>query len=114
MCPEDRVAIYGHALAPLTRVLPPVETGGRQDPIAALGRGMNRRQAGKKLERATKDLSEGKVKKWQRLEKGLKWVGTSLLSSNHYSTNRISISLLYDVPPLTRQPTGKKPYSRAT
>lgn len=74
MSPEGRIASYGGSLAPLSIRLPPAQNSGRNDPIAMLGHGIANRSNQKKAKKAQEDMAEGKTKKWDSLEGGLKWV----------------------------------------
>lgn len=72
--PQDRVAAYGGLLAPLTKVLPPVENAGRHDPLAGIGNFLNNRATQKKVRKAQKREAKGKDKKMNRLEGSVQWV----------------------------------------
>ena len=72
--PEERQAYFGDLIAPLSRVLPPLQQNGRNDPIAQLGRGLASRTNQKKIQKADKDMAKGKTKNVDSLEGGLKWV----------------------------------------
>ena len=74
LSPEERQAYYGDLIAPLSRVLPPLQQSGRSDPIAMLGRGLASRDSQKKKQKAEKDIAKGKTKDLDSLEGGLKWV----------------------------------------
>ena len=74
LSPEERIGYYGDRLAPLSRVLPPLQQSGRSDPIAMLGRGLASRTNQKQMRKADKDMASGKTKKVDSLEKGLTWV----------------------------------------
>jgi hypothetical protein len=70
--PEARQAFFGDLLAPLSRVLPPLQQNGRNDPVAMLGRSLASRTNQKKMQRAEKDMTKGKKnKKLNALEGGL-------------------------------------------
>ncbi|KAJ5684074.1 uncharacterized protein N7477_000419 [Penicillium maclennaniae] len=72
--PEERRASFGNRIAPLSRVLPPLQQTGRNDPIAQLGRGLASRTNQKKMQKADKEMTEGKTKNINTLEGGLKWL----------------------------------------
>lgn len=72
--PEERQAYFGDLIAPLSRVLPPLQQNGRNDPIAQLGRGLAIRTNQKKIQKADKDMAKGKTKNMNSLEGRLKWV----------------------------------------
>lgn len=72
--PEARVAAYGNLVAPITRLLPPQQQGGRNDPLAMLGGGLSKRENKKKMEKAQEEMAKGKTKEFDQLEGGLKWV----------------------------------------
>lgn len=75
LSPEQRQGYYGDLIAPLSRVLPPLQQSGRSDPIAMLGQGLSSRDSQKKMQKAQKDVAKGKTKDLDSLEGGLKWVG---------------------------------------
>lgn len=52
LSPEGRQAYYGDLIAPLSRVLPPLQQSGRTDPIAMLGRGIASRDSQKKMKKS--------------------------------------------------------------
>ena len=81
--PEERQARYGDLIAPLSRVLPPLQQNGRSDPIAMIGRGLSSRASQKKMQKAEKDSAKGKTKKSTSLEADLKWA--SLVPEDIYS-----------------------------
>lgn len=70
---EQRVAAYGDSVAQLDEVLLPVRTGGRNDPIAMLGKGMSKRKNQKKGEKVQKKMDSGRDRKID-VDGGLKWV----------------------------------------
>ncbi|KAJ6115579.1 hypothetical protein N7523_005996 [Penicillium sp. IBT 18751x] len=72
--PEERRASFGNRIAPLSRVLPPLQQTGRNDPIAQLGRGLASRTNQKKMRKADKEMTKGKTKNINTLEGGLKWL----------------------------------------
>ena len=72
--PEERRAYFGNRIAPLSRVLPPSQQNGRNDPIAQLGRGLASRTNQKKMQKADKEMAKGETKNINTLEGGLKWV----------------------------------------
>ncbi|KAJ5909107.1 hypothetical protein N7495_001789 [Penicillium taxi] len=73
--PEERRAYFGSLIAPLSRVLPPLQQNGRSDPIAMLGRGLASRTNQKKIEKAEKEMAKGKkTKNVDSLEGGLRWL----------------------------------------
>lgn len=73
--PEDRVAVYGNLVAPLTDVLPPVQnSGGRSDPLVMLGQRFSDKSNDKQLRKAQEDMQKGKTKKYNALEGDLRWV----------------------------------------
>jgi hypothetical protein len=78
---EERQAYFGDLIAPLSRVLPPLQQSGRNDPIAQLGRGLASRTNHKKVQKANKDMAKGKTKNVEALEGGLKWVSLMELKS---------------------------------
>ncbi|KAJ5805386.1 uncharacterized protein N7503_002988 [Penicillium pulvis] len=82
--PEERRAQYGDLVAPLSRVLSPLEQRGRSDPIAMLGRGIASRGDQKKMQKVQKELSKGrgKTKNLDALEGGLKWLIVREASAN--------------------------------
>lgn len=71
---EERQSYFGDLIAPLSRVLPPLQQSGRNDLIAQLGRGLASRTNQKKMQKANKDMAKGKTKNVDALEGGLKWV----------------------------------------
>lgn len=92
--PEERVAYYGTLVAPLTRALPPMQVGGRQDVIAKVARGMAGRKQQKNLTDAQEKLAKGERKDMDSLENGLKWVGPVMLSLHQLCFSDTSSSLL--------------------
>ncbi|KIW10817.1 hypothetical protein PV08_10116 [Exophiala spinifera] len=72
--PQDKVAAYGDLLAPLTSVLGPAQSGGRNDPIAGVGKFLNNRSAQRKVKDAQKNDAEGKDKGMSHIENSLKWI----------------------------------------
>ncbi|KAJ5633242.1 hypothetical protein N7490_009581 [Penicillium lividum] len=82
--PEARRAQYGDLIAPLSRVLPPLEQRGRNDPIAMLGRGIASRGDQKKMQKVEKEMAKGrgKTKNLDALEGGLKWLMVRKASPN--------------------------------
>ncbi|KAJ5218504.1 uncharacterized protein N7498_000603 [Penicillium cinerascens] len=72
--PEERQAYFGDLIAPLSRVLPPFQQNGRNDPIAQLGRGLASRTNRQKIKKANKDMAKGKTTNIDSLEGGLKWL----------------------------------------
>lgn len=85
--PEERQERYGYLIAPLSRVLPPLQQSGRSDPIAMLGRGLSSRASQKTMQKAEKDAAKGKTKKSGSLEQDLKWV--SCLVHKHNQNSRV-------------------------
>ncbi|KAE8451320.1 hypothetical protein EG329_003949 [Mollisiaceae sp. DMI_Dod_QoI] len=82
LSPEERQAYYGDLIAPLSRVLPPLQQSGRSDPIAMLGRGLANRGNQKKMKKAEKGIAKGKTKDLDSLEGGLKWLMVRKASAN--------------------------------
>lgn len=75
----QRLQSYGGLIAPLTTILPPLQNSGRNDLSAQFGARLSSKQQAKAWEKAQKDLSKGKGKKAQSLEKNFHWVsGVSL------------------------------------
>jgi hypothetical protein len=74
--PEARLAAYRGLLAPPSLVLPPAAGGGRNDPIAMLGRGMASRDAQKKIEKAQEKAREGKFDDKAMAGAEVKWVSS--------------------------------------
>lgn len=77
--PEARLAAYRGILAPVSMVLPPAARGGRNDPIAMLGRGMASRDAQKKVQKAAEDAQEGKLSAKDGAAVEVKWVSHLLV-----------------------------------
>ncbi|KAJ6093579.1 hypothetical protein N7486_008868 [Penicillium sp. IBT 16267x] len=82
--PKERRAQYGDLIAPLSRVLPPLEQRGRSEPVAMLGQGIASRGDQKKMQKVEKELAKGrgKTKNLDALEEGLKWLIVRKASAN--------------------------------
>jgi hypothetical protein len=79
--PEERQAFFGDLIATISRVLPPLQQNGRNDPVAMLGRSLANRTNQKKMQKAEKDITKGKKNKnLDALEGGLKWVSLTKLN----------------------------------
>ena len=74
--PQERLAAYRGLLAPPSLVLPPAARGGRNDPIAMLGRGMASRDAQKKVEKAQEKAREGNFDDKDMAGAEVKWVSS--------------------------------------
>jgi hypothetical protein len=106
VAPEQRVYVYGDYVASVTRSTPPVSTGGRNDPIAMLGRGLADRSSSKTLRKAQKDAAKGKFKKSDSLQSDLKWVSRLFpFLSSLTSIHCLLTSLTLDYGPQS-EPTG--------
>jgi hypothetical protein len=77
----ERQAFFGGLIAPLSRVLSPLQQSGRNDPVAMLGRSLASRTNQKKMQKAEKDITKGKkTKNLDALEGGLQWVSLTILN----------------------------------
>jgi hypothetical protein len=84
----QRLQSYGTLLAPLTTILPPLQNSGRNDLSAQFGARLSSKQQSKAWEKAQKDLSKGKGKKAQSLEKNFHWVSGVSLAPGRASSSR--------------------------
>ncbi|GLI81851.1 hypothetical protein PoHVEF18_010243 [Penicillium ochrochloron] len=74
LAPEQRQMLFGDLVAPLSRVLPPLQQSGRNDPVAMIGRSLASRTNQKKIQKAEKDMAKGKNKSIDALQGGMQWV----------------------------------------
>jgi hypothetical protein len=84
----QRLQSYGTLLAPQTTILPPLQNSGRNDLSAQFGARLSSKQQSKAWEKAQKDLSKGKGKKAQSLEKNFHWVSGVSLAPGRASSSR--------------------------
>ncbi|KAK4703607.1 hypothetical protein P7C70_g2610, partial [Phenoliferia sp. Uapishka_3] len=75
--PMSRLQIYAPYISPVSTVLPPVQGAGRTDPIAQLGSGLSNRKQNKQQRKAEEDAAKGKMKKADKVEKGLVWLAVT-------------------------------------
>lgn len=66
--------MYGDLVAPLCEILPPSQNGGRQDPLAFIGKRLSTKTTQKNLQKAQEKMAKGETKDMDSLDKKFKWV----------------------------------------